>query len=531
MLFSDQFVNPQDWRILRILAIYRVLLLALLLALLQFELAPFVFDQSLASRLSTIIAAYAAPTALLLLAAIWRAPSLSLQAHAAYLVDAAAIISLIHFGHGAPTGIGALLVMPTVGCSLVLRPRLSLLLAAITTFVLFGDEFLRQSEASYSAASTTNVGLLCLTLFVTTVGASFVAQRARASEAQAVRVGSDLATLERLNARIVESMDTAVVVLDEDRRLRRLNAAARLRLDCGPGVEGRKLAEVSPELDGALRAWDENPNFESEALLLGDRNSRVIEVLPRFIRLGTAAWAPVLVQLEDLEQIREHAQQIKLAALGRLSAGIAHEIRNPLSAIRHASQLLAESTQLAPEDQRLLDMIQRHTVRIDRIISDVLGLSRPRRAQPQSLLLREFLERSIVDYREAMPDANRVIDFGEMPDGMRVRFDPDHLRQVLHNLWHNSFEHGTRTGQKVRVRLEAGRLNPGPRPYLDIIDDGPGIPAAVREQLFEPFFTTANKGTGLGLYLSRELCEYNHARLSNLARDAGAQFRITFTAG
>jgi two-component system sensor histidine kinase PilS (NtrC family) len=222
---------------------------------------------------------------------------------------------------------------------------------------------------------------------------------------------------------------------------------------------------------------------------------------------------------------------MKLAALGRLSAGIAHEIRNPLSAIRHASQLLAESTQLGPEDQRLLEMILRQTVRIDRIISDVLGLSRPRRAQPQSLLLREFLERSIGDYREAMPSPERTIDFGEMPEGLRVRFDPDHLRQVLHNLWHNSFEHGTRGGQPVRVRLEAGRLNPGQRPYLDIIDDGPGIPAAVREQLFEPFFTTANKGTGLGLYLSRELCEYNQARLSNLARDAGAQFRITFTAG
>ncbi len=531
---SARFVDPEDWRILRTLAGYRLVLIALLLGVHFFDLGAWFFDRSEPSQFFRIVGAYALPALLLLVATYRRFPSIALQAHLAFFVDALAIILLMYAARGASSGLGVLLITPAVGCSLVLPLRLGLLHAALATFGVFGAEFLRQSLNRIDGSDLTNAGLIGLMLFVTSLGAGAVAQRARKSEALAARFGSDLASLSRINERIIESMETAVLVIDEERRLRLQNAASR-RLLANPGIDGQPLAVGLPALAWALDRWLEAPNLDPEPISLTPGGA---DLLPRFTRLGYNAWAPVLVLLEDEARVREQAQQLKLAALGRLSAGIAHEIRNPLSAIRHAGQLLAESPAIPDEDRRLLDMIQRHTVRIDKIVEDVLRLSRRDAAVPQTLLLRSFLERCIATWAEGRPDGARAIRIDTIPEGLSVRFDPNQLQQVLHNLWQNSFEHGAADGDdpdvtatSISVRLSAGRLSPGQRPYLDIVDNGRGIPDAARDQIFEPFFTTARRGTGLGLYLSREICEYNQARLSHVPRaqgTRGTQFRLVF---
>ena len=535
-LVRDPFVDPEDWRILRTLAVYRLALIALLLAVHFLELSAWFFDHSEPANFFRIVAAYAPPALLLLIATYQRFPSSGTQAHLAFFVDALAILLLMYAAHGASSGLGVLLITPAVGCSLVLPLRLGLLHAALATFAVFGAEFLRQSLNRIEGADLTNAGLIGLMLFVTSLGAGAVAARARKSEALAARFGSDLASLSRINERIVESMDTAVLVIDEERRLRLQNAASRRLLagtDTAQSIDGQSLISAVPILAQALYRWQEAPNLDPEPIALSPGGA---DLLPRFTRLGQNAWAPVLVLLDDAARVREQAQQLKLAALGRLSAGIAHEIRNPLSAIRHAGQLLAESPALPEQDRRLLDMIQRHTVRIDKIVEDVLRLSRRDAAVPQNLLLRGFLERCIATWAEGCPEGARAIRIDAIPEQLSVRFDPDQLQQVLHNLWQNSFEHGTQeledgtVAAPINVRLSAGRLSPGQRPYLDIIDDGRGIPVEVREQLFEPFFTTARRGTGLGLYLSREICEYNQARLSHVPRTRGTQFRLVFAA-
>ncbi len=525
---ADAFTDPDDWLILRTLAVYRLLLVLLLLGLHIFGFGSYVFDQVNSTNSFDIVRIYALPTLLLLPPIMLRVPALNVQAHLAFLIDSVAIIALMVSAKGVSSGLGVLLITPAVGCSLVLPLRMGLLHAALGTFALFGAELWWQARDDYSAADLTTTGLLGLMLFATAAGAGVVAQRARKSGALAARVGSDLASLSRLNERIVESMDTPVLVLDEDRRLRLLNAAAKRLLIGGTASEGSAVAELLPSLDAALRAWEAAPNLEREPLFLDVDGP---ELLPRFTRLGYSTWAPVLVLLDDAARVREQAQQLKLAALGRLSAGIAHEIRNPLSAIRHAGQLLAESPGIGAADQRLLDMIQRHSVRIDKIVADVLRLSRREAAAPQSLALGEFLEHSIAVYREGCPNTVREIEVEAMADNLRVRFDPNHLQQVLHNLWQNSFDHGAGAETFVNVQLQAGRLNPGQRPYLDVIDNGRGIPPEQQEKLFEPFFTTARQGTGLGLYLSRELCEYNQARLLHVPREQGTQFRLIFAVG
>lgn len=522
---SGRDQEPEDWRILQTLATYRLLLLALLGGLWWFGLVPYFFDRADPERFLLVIVVYSLPALVLMAGAMTREPSLRVQAHFAFVIDAVVIVSLMHSAQGVSSGLGVLLITPAVGCSLVLPLRLGLLHAALGTFAVFGAEIWRQSLNAFNGTDTTSAGLIGLMLFASSLGAGAVAQRARRSEALAARFGSDLASLSRLNERIVESMETPVLVIDEERRMRVQNAAGR-RLLATPALEGRPLATALPVLSAALERWQEAPNLDPQPICLTPGGP---EVLARFTRLGHNAWAPVLVLLEDAERVREQAQQMKLAALGRLSAGIAHEIRNPLSAIRHAGQLLAESSALPAEDQRLLDMIQRHTTRIDKIVEDVLRLSRRDAAAPQTLNLRPFLERCLATWAEACPEQARTVLIDAVGDTLTVRFDPNLLQQVLHNLWQNSFAHGGVDGRPVTVRLSAGRLNPGQRPYLDIRDDGAGIPAAVREQLFEPFFTTASRGTGLGLYLSREICEYNQARLSCLPSDSGSLFRIVFS--
>ncbi|MFN3587056.1 MAG: sensor histidine kinase, partial [Moraxellaceae bacterium] len=221
--------------------------------------------------------------------------------------------------------------------------------------------------------------------------------------------------------------------------------------------------------------------------------------------------------------------QLKLASLGRLTASIAHEIRNPLGAISHATQLLAESPDLLGPDRRLLEIIDQHCRRMNGIVENVLSVSRRQQSYPEVLELAEWLTRFREEHlalpREHPVDIVLRLEKSLLP----VRFDPQQLYQVVSNLVANGMRYNRKTTGIERVQIEAGILPVSQQPYLDVIDEGPGIPQAQIDHLFEPFYTTEASGTGLGLYLSREICEANQARLDHLPRQPGACFRITFS--
>ena len=524
-LDRSEAVTPEDWRLLRILSYYRLLLVAGLVVLCAQGYGVFVFQRIDRVPFYHATLVYGVAALLLLLPVLRRWPGLQAQALLHFMVDAAGICLLVYTAHGLSSGLGVLLLTPAVGCSSVLGTRLALLLASIGTIFVFGEEGLRLSELG-DTSNMSGAGLLGLILFGTALAASAVAQRARRSEALAAQVGSDLASLSQLNERIIENMETGVLVVDGDRRVRLLNAAARRQVGGGPAAEGTALAELVPELAAELLHWQHNPGREAEPVSLWSNST---EVVPRFSRLGGSS--QVLVLLDDAARLREQAQQMKLAALGRLSASIAHEIRNPLSAIHHAGQLLAESPHRNPEDRRLLDMIQRHSVRIDKIVNDVLNLSRRDVAVPGPITLRGFVERTVALYREGHPGQGCDIDLDGVSPELVVRFDANHLQQILLNLWDNSYEHGAAAAggrAAVRIALDSGWQAPHGQAYLDVADNGGGISDELRDKVFEPFFTTAHKGTGLGLYLARELCEYNQARLLLLQGEQGVRFRLIF---
>jgi two-component system, NtrC family, sensor histidine kinase PilS len=513
--------TPEDWRILRALSFYRLLLVTLQLVLHQSGYLSSIFDPFKPALFYYVCVVYAIFALLMLLPIVYRRPGVQAQAHMQFFVDTAAITMLAYACGGVPSGLGMLMLTSSVGCSLVISGRMALVQAAGVTLVMFAEEVYRMYP-EYDTGPFTQTGILGLMFFATSVAANAVAQRARKSEALAAQAGSDLASLAQLNESVIEHMQTGVAVIGSSGNIRLLNAAAAQMLR---GRSGQALAECAPGLAAALEEWRRGPQAGGESPVVPRPGAE--EVVPRFSRLGWSEGAPVLALLDNARALREQALQMNLAALGRLSAGIAHEIRNPLSAISHAGQLLAESPGLGAEDQKLLSMIQRHSERIDKIVKDVLALSRREGGAPGPIRLRPWLEQAVAQYREGYPGQPRVIRYEQVDADFTMSFDGSHLQQVLFNLWDNSFQHGGADGRRIEIVLSTLRQDSGS--HLEVRDNGPGIRPELRDRVFEPFFSTAHTGTGLGLYLARELCAYNRSRLTYRETPQGACFRLSFT--
>lgn len=525
----------EEWRVLRLLSLYRLLLVSALIFIFESDYADQLFPAVHTESFRSTCIFYGVSALALMGLLPRRQPVLAAQAQLQVGIDIASLTLLLLTCGGIGTGLGTLLVTPVVAAALVMSRRMAMLQAAIATLAVFGVEILRGFEHQTQSSDFTASGVLGLMLFGSGLAANTVARRARASEALAEQVGSEFESLSELNESIVASMQSGVLVVDDEGYIRSYNAAAAQLLGFGDDLHGARLEQHALPIAGVLRHWRESGHSDSTPLSL---HADGAEIIPRISRLGRHydGHGAALIVLDDAARLREQAQQMKLAALGRLSANIAHEIRNPLSAIHHATELLAESEVFArddhAQDKRLLEMIRRHSERIEKIVRDVLAMSRREPANPQTLALKSCLVRFAGHYQEGFPDQPRPIELLDIPANLSVRFDPDHLQQILFNLWDNAFSHGASESSSVMVLLSAGVDELG-KPWLEVSDNGAGIPEALRERMFEPFFTTAHQGTGLGLFLTRELCEYNQARIAYRGAESpnevvGARFRISF---
>lgn len=233
-----------------------------------------------------------------------------------------------------------------------------------------------------------------------------------------------------------------------------------------------------------------------------------------------------LVMLEDAAFIENQVQQMKLASLGRLTAGIAHEVRNPLAAIAHSAQLLAESD-LDAGESRMVEIQIEHCRRINAIVEGILQVSRRGRIIQEDIELRSWIEEFISDFRahRDLPADRIRLDCDS--DRVHGRFQPEQLRQILMNLCNNCIDHGRADdGEPVDITIRL-REPPGEPPRIEVTDNGQPISTETLDDLFEPFFTTSHSGTGLGLYLARELCELNDAQLQYLRMPDGNCMRIS----
>jgi len=432
-------------------------------------------------------------------------------------------IALLMYAGGSAGGPLSILLFPQLAASgWLMRTEIAFFHAALASSVLIALDSWRLIDGLIPAAQILQTGLVGFGYFATVGIALALGRYTKASEDLAAQRGIDVANLEQVNRLIIQDMQDGVLVVDLNGVVRGHNAqVTRLLGGFGRMRGGMRLAEFSSTLHDYWRRWQEDfaeplPPFKVEA------TQRLLRV--RLVRIGSGLNGGTLIYLEDLGRAQSEAQQIKLAAMGRLTASIAHEVRNPLSAINQAAQLLEEDGSVAPEGERLLSMIRNNAKRIDRIVGEVLQLNRRDRQQPEVISFSEFM-RSLVDeivQAEAIPPRGALIQDSK---DLLVIFDRGHLNQIVWNLVRNAWQHCQKKDASIRIVMRPGYM--GDAVICEFSDDGPGIPAELRAQIFEPFFTTRPGGTGLGLYIARELADANGAALELLPKGPGAHFRMT----
>ena len=520
-----------SWRVLITLNVFRLLLGALLLSLFFMGGEPHIFGDRYPVPFATSATIY------LLLAIIFAtslrqrwAPA-SVQAAIQLLVDIVLVVVLMHTSGGIGSGLGGLLIVFVGAGSLVLPGQVPAIMGAMATFGILGEQVFAQFTGASDAVNYPAAGVLSAIIFSMSLAVRPLARRIQESEALARQRGVDLQNLSELNEYIVQHLRESIVVVDAENQIRLNNASAAKLLGTTELSRSRPLGEASEPLADYLRRWrvDHALSSHPEFTLVNEGNSARITAHLAPLGKGGDRDGPLLIFLEDASIFNARVQQSKLASLGRLSASIAHEIRNPVGAMSHAAQLLAEADGLADDDRRLTDIIQTHSSRVSHIIDNVLQLSRRESGAPERFLIRPWLEDFAREFTRTLELQEGELAIEDVPEDLEVCMDKSHLRQVLWNLCDNAVKYASETGG-ILVELHAGHVEAQGRPYLEVRDHGLGVDPATAEQIFEPFFTARSGGTGLGLYISRELCELNRATLLYLDRAGGGSiFRIVFS--
>ena len=512
------------WRSLYYFALYRLILGGLLLLLtVAFgeALSLNAFERAWLFRISL---AYIFLTLVSLFGVQIKRPGFSLQLAFQVGTDIVVIATMSYFNGGIQSNLGMLLLVSLAATGLISRGRITLFYAALASIAILLEHAYSVLTHEAAVGQFLQTGILSAAYFAVAWLSHTLSKYAIASEKLAFVRGVDLSNMAEANRLMIQDMPDGVLVVDERGVVRQSNPGAERLLGYVFPVDKQcLLSDCSPLLDAMFAAWRQNKALGHEVLRLPATN-RLVRV--RFLPVQREGFWGVVIVLEDMQRVQEQAQQVKLAALGRLTANIAHEVRNPLSSISYAAELLQEGQQ-DPAQLRLSQIILDNTARLNRIVQDVMQLNRRDRVNAETLDLAQRLPSFVDELCQTKRLSPALINLAVPPE-CKVSFDRGHLDQVLWNLCHNALRYSR--GKEGSVRLHATSSDEG-RAVLDVMDDGPGIDAETAQKLFEPFFTTEAGGTGLGLYIARELCEANGAVLEyKPLPQGGACFRIVFGA-
>jgi len=451
------------------------------------------------------------------------------------IVDIFAITLIVYSCGGIVSGLGLLLIVTVASGSILIRGRISIFLAAVATLaIIYSELYLTlalDDPPTQFFQEFFQTGILGIILFATSLYIQTVTERIYITAQLADKQASDIIDLEKLNNEIIQRMRTGIVVVNPNRDIVSMNSAARQTLapiltSAADSVEHEyTLPGVIVE---QLDLWKINPKRQPQPITIPN-STRQIQLT--FAFLDPERDSDILVFLEDNRSIVQRVRQMKLASLGRLTASIAHEVRNPLGAISHASQLLKESNSIVEDDKRMIEIILNHCSRINLIIEEVLDASRYDDALPQKILLKKWLEKFVRNYR-ATHELCDDISLDVNPADTEINVIAGQLEQVLDNLFENGLRYSHQHTNSATLTVKAGieEKDGDSQPFVHIIDDGSGITDDAETLLFEPFHTTESTGTGLGLYISKELCEANQSQLIFSRTDKGKScFSIYFS--
>ncbi len=531
MKLSEQLAPASStdlaWRVLTLVNLFR-LLAPLLLGILFVTLSPSPVGQLRPPLFVGTATTYFLFALGSIVSIKRRQPAIELQTFVGVCIDVLCIALLTYASGGMNSGLAALMVLPVGAASFIVRPRFAFMFAAMAALALLLQQGFAVLSEHGDIGDFTSAGIAGALIFIVALGVGPLARRLRESE-ELVRLREvDVANLAELNQFIVQHLRESILVVDANDIIRLINESAAQMLNRGQVEPGTLLGEVSPRLLYLLGLWRRHSydwQLSSLSLLSADGGSAI---QPHFVSLDSQNKGPTLIFLEDTTLISERVQQTKLAALGRLSASIAHEIRNPVGAMSHAAQLLAEAPALPPQEKRLTSIIINNGERVSTIINNVLQLSRRDSTRQERIELNAWLREFLGEFRQTAQIDESTLHFSAPSEDIEVRVDPSHLHQLLWNLCENALKYGRgANGDPIEIRI--GRVPASERPFLEVQDRGPGIPEQDADRIFEPFFTAGSGGTGLGLFIARELAQCNRAVLAYEPRiDGGATFRVVF---
>ncbi|WP_313271234.1 ATP-binding protein [Stenotrophomonas sp.] len=507
-------------------ALYRVLIATLLAALVFSPLTPFAGEAHRPLLAKAVAVGYLLVSLALLL---WGRNERWLQSivFGSVLIDIVAATLLSHALPGASAGISMLLLFNIAAAALLLPLARAMMLALLASIASVTEYIWQAFEGSDNLRTLAELAMFVTSYLALAFISYQIGSRTRRTQQLADRRSAEVANLFEVNELIIRRMRTGVLVVDAAGQITLVNEAASALLgdsEDNTGAEPQSLANASPELSRRLQRWRSGWQEEEQPLqLIPDQP----EVLPRFARL-LADSDLTLVFLDDTSVVSKRAESLTLSTLGRFSASLAHEIRNPLAAINYATQLLEESDHIGDADRRLLQIIHQQCQRTNGIVESVLAMARRERANPENLDLAAFVRRFVLEYKQTLSQDTDSLEVIIREPSVPALMDSRHLHQVLTALVHNALKYGRVAEEpaRVRIRVASGERNA----VIDVMDRGPGIPDAIAAQLFRPFYTTSEHGTGLGLYIARELCRANQAQLDYVSvPGGGACFRLTLS--
>jgi two-component system, NtrC family, sensor histidine kinase PilS len=448
-------------------------------------------------------------------------PSFETQLVRHVIVDIACIGAIMYLSGSGPTGPGLLLIVSMAAVGMLRKRRKLFFWVSLGALVVLSQQVWLVLTGQTGMETLARVGVLAASFFGVATLAHVQANGVLVASRLAREKGVEVENLARVNARMIQELPYAVMALGRHGEVLQYNA----RVEALLGTRFFPLCNLhqcAPQLAALWSDWRHHRSLPDHPFQSGRDGRRLI---PRFIELEPSRQEGAVLVLEDMTELESQAQRMKLASLGMLTANLAHEIRNPLSAIRHAAGILAEEHE-DDVSRRLTRIINDNADRLNGLVEDVLALNRRDRMQRQELVLAEVVPRFLLDFaqREKVPDEVIHLHLNGNP---HLCMDANHLEQILWNLLRNAWRYCTRQTASIRVRLSSQDdfVN------LDVINDGPPISAATKARLFEPFYTTAKQGTGLGLYIARDLAEANGASLSYMDVEDGAMFRLRGRSG
>ena len=509
------------WRSLYLFNFYRLLLGGVLLTLAWFFGSGLSLGERNLLLYYQVNIAYIFLSLLTLVLIRLRRPRFNLQLGLQVGIDILCLVLLTYASGGASSNLSVLLLVSLASAGLICRGRITLFFAALASIAVLLEHAYSVLTQDAAVPQFLQAGLLSTAYFAVAWLAHRLSKYAIASEKLAAVRGEDLSYLEEANRLVIQDMPDGVLLVDERGVVRQFNPGAIRLLGYAFSTDGlNNLHDCSQLLDALYGVWRQSRNNRDEILTIPTTHC---QVRVRFLPVQRGGFGGAVVVLEDMQRVQAQAQQVKLAALGRLTANIAHEVRNPLSSISYAAELLQEGEKVEGQ-ARLFNIILDNAFRLNSIVLDVLQLNRRDRVTPETFNLAEKLPSFVENLQETEGITPGIIEIVVAPVCL-IKFDRGHFDQVLWNTCRNAVRYCQR--QPGSVKLVAQCSEDG-RTILEIINDGARIPLELVQRIFEPFFTTSVGGTGLGLYIARELCEANGSHLEYRPREDGTGFRIVF---